>query len=693
MSDNDDDILLEARERYKLASDAVADARSKAVDDLKFGNGEQWPAQYMTDRDMEGRPCLTINHTDTYVRRVVNKLKQQLPRINVHPVGDGADVKTAEVINGLTRHIEANSNAPICYSVAADFAARGGEGYFRVLTDYEDEQSFNQEVKLAPIFNPFSVLLDPSSEMPDGSDVQWGFIVDSMRRDDFTRMYPNAQLLQYAADNPKWMADWETKYEIRIAEYYRLNMVRDTLVMLSDGRTMFRSKLADLQTLSAAGLMIVAERPTFRKQLQWFKLSGAAVLDKKDQAGKYVPIIPVYGRTLNINGKVDRKGMIRDLKDPARMYNYWRTAETERLALTPKAPWLMAEGQADGHEDQWDAANRKSYSRLEYKPVVGPDGQMLPPPQRQPTVDVPAGFVQAAQGAEHDLLVVAGMESDPNQDSPGQVVSGIAIGRREDMSDVSHFDLKDNLTLSIKHGGRVMLDLFPAVYDTQRIQRIIGDDGQPDSVTLNEKQVDPETQAVLSIKNNLQVGKYDVVMDTTPGYLTKRQEAADSMIAMLNTPMGEKLSQVADDIVMRNLDWPGAQEIADRLASMNPLSQVDKKSDIPPAVQMLVMSLKKQLQDTQQQSLALELELKTRGGIADRKNQTDITIAQMKTGADDKNSQRDLEGWKHEVEVNSVTKRDVAEIGAAASLLNTHAEAAHNKAAADQLIDKGLKDG
>jgi hypothetical protein len=693
VADSNDDILLEARARYRVASDAVSDSRAKAGEDLKFGNGEQWPNQYVTDRDLEGRPCLTINHTDTYVRRVVNKLKQQLPRINVHPVGDGADVKTAEVINGLTRHIEANSNAPVCYGTAVDYAARCGEGYWRVLTDYEDEKSFNQEIRLAPIFNPFSVLLDPASEMPDGSDSQWGFIIDSMRRDDFTRMYPNAQLLQYSADNPVWMADWETKTQIRVAEYYRLHMVRDTLVMLSDGRTMFKSQLADLETLTTAGLMINAERPTFRKQLQWFKLSGAAVLAKRDLPGKYVPIIPVYGRSININGKLDRKGMIRDLKDPARMYNYWRTAETERLALTPKAPWVMAEGQADGHEDQWDNANRKAYSRLEYKPVVGPDGQMIPPPMRQPPAEVPAGFVQAAQGAEHDLLVVAGMEADPNQDSPGKIISGVAIGRREDMSDVSHYDLKDNLTISLKHCGRVILDLVPPTYDTQRIQRIIGDDGQPDTVTLNEKVTDPVTKAVLSVKNNMQVGKFDVVMDTTPGYLTKRQEAADSMIAMLNTPLGEKLANTADDLVLRNMDWPGAQEMADRLASMNPLSQVDKKADVPPAAQMLIMSLKKQLQDAQQQSMAFELELKTRGGIAHEKNQTDLQIARMKTASEDKNSQRDFEGWKHEVEVNSVTKRDVAEIGAAASLMNTHVEAAHNKAQADAMINKGLKDG
>jgi hypothetical protein len=693
VSESNDDIIQEARARLKLGTDAVSDARALAVEDLKFGNGEQWPNQYITDRDLEGRPCLTINHTDTYVRRVVNKTKQQLPRIKVHPVGDGADVKTAEVINGLTRNIEANSNAALCYATAMDYAARCGEGYWRVLTDYENEQSFDQEVQLAPIFNPFSVVLDPTAQMPDGSDVQWGFIIDSMRRDDFVRQYPNAQLLQFGADTPKWMADWETKAEIRVCEYYRLRMVRDTLVMLSDGRSMFKSKLADAATLALGGLMIVKERPTYRKQLQWFKFSAAEILDKRDMAGKYIPIIPVYGRTLNINGKVDRKGMIRDLKDPARMYNYWRTAETERLALTPKAPWVMAEGQADGHEEQWDNANRRAYSRLEYKPILGPDGTMLPPPMRQPTVEVPAGFVQAAQGAEHDLLVVAGMESDPNQDSPGKVVSGIAIGRREDMSDVSHYDIKDNLTMSIKHCGRVLLDLYPFIYDTQRIARIIGDDGQPDTVTLNEQVKDPQTQAILTVKNNLQVGKYDVVMDTTPGYLSKRQEAAESMVTMLGTPLGEKLANVADDLVMRNMDWPGAQEIADRLASMNPLSQVDKKSDIPPAIQMLVMSLKQQLQQEQQKGMALELELKTRGGIAHDKNQTDLTIARMKTSAEDKNSQRDFEGWKHEVEVNSVTKRDVAEIGAAASLLNTHVEAAHNKDQARELIDRGLKDG
>jgi len=433
-----------------------------------------------------------------------------------------------------------------------------------------------------------------------------------------------------------------------------------------------------------------------RKFVEWYLLSATAVLDRREWPGKYIPIVPVYGREVDLNGRIVRKGMIRDLRDPARMYNYGQTTMTEVAALQPKAPWLIAEGQMEGHEAAWRDANRKPIVALPYKPVTGPNGEMMPPPQRQSAMAPAEGLMQWIQGSQSDFMAVAGMPHEPGQDSPGEVVSGLAIKRRQGLSDISHFDFADNLTRSLKHIGSIVSDLIPHFYDTQRIQRIIGDDGTPDTTTINEKVRDPLTQAVVRIKNDLTGGLYDTVVDSGPGYQTKREEAAEAMLELLATPLGEMTAKVAGDVVVRSLDFPDADTIADRMAAMIPGAQIDKDSDIPPKAQMMIKGLQQQLQQMQQSHMALELELKTKSGLEQMRQQGETQRLQMKEQAETQRTQMELGVRREDVQtkahtsmfdthVKSITAHDVAEIHAATQLLNTHAEAEHNRRAAKEL--------
>ena len=679
-------ILDEAQERLRIAMEAESANRQEALVDLKFGNGEQWETKVKSDRENDMRPCLTINLTDSIVRRVINACRENRPRIKVHAVSDGADKETAEVIDGLIRHIETSSNADVAYDCAVESAIRGGWGYIRIGADYVDERSFEQELRIERIRNPFTVYADPGSQTPDGSDYEWVLISEMMPRSEYKQRFgdmdPNGWTYYGQGDN---VENWSNKEQVRVAEYFCFKRKQDKVCQLSDGSTKLKSELPSSAAMSAAGVMIVDERPTVIKQLCWYLLNGFKVLDKRELPGKYIPIVPVYGRELDLNGKVSRKGMIRDLRDPARMYNYARTAETEIYALQPKAPWLLAEGQMEGHELAWQNANRKPTVALPYKPVLGPDGQQTPPPERQHPPPVAAGFKEWSQSSQSDFLAVAGMPNEPGQDAKGEVVSGLALRKRQGLADVSHFDFYDNLVRSLKHVGRIAVDWLPYYYDTQRMARIVREDGTPESVKLNEPTLD-------RIKNDLTVGKYEVVVDTGPSYQTKREESAEAQLELLATPLGQMVAGVAGDLVVRSLDFPNSSMIADRLASQIPAAMQDAQSDLPPKAQAIIAGMKQQMQQMQQQLQQAAIEIKTKAGIVQMQEQAKTQREAMWIQADSKSDHEKNVVTLQKTHADNTTKRDVAEIGAAAQLLNTHAEAAHERRAARELIERGVNE-
>jgi hypothetical protein len=599
-------LIEEARARIQLAIDAEGLNRQEAQEALRFSAGDQWPAPMKMQRELDQRPCLTINKTDTFVRSVVNNMRQQRPRIKVHPVSDGADQAVSEVIQGLTRHIEVASNADTAYDTAADYQVRMGWGYWRILSKYVDEMSWEQDLCIERVRNPFSVYFDPSSISPDGSDAKWAIITGRMRKEDFEAKYPNKKVTNWSLIGPG--DDIPTKDEITVIEYLRIEEEAEDLCRLSDGSSHWKSECTEA-FLNSHSLVIIDTRKSMRVKLKWSKLSAADELEKQECPGKYLTVIPVYGAELIDGGKVCRYGMVKQLMDPQRQYNFWRTSETELVALAPKAPWLMAEGQAEGHEDEWDGANKRNYSRLTYKPALGPDGaSVLPPPERMQPQQIPAASVHAAMAASEDMKAVAGM-FDPALGAPGQETSGTMVQKRQQQSDLSNFHFYDNLTRSIRWTGIVLLDLIPHYYDTKRVIRIIGEDGVPDSVTINDN------GAVGKVLNDVTVGRYDVVMDTGPGYDTKRLESFDTMMALVKA--FPEIAKVAGDLIVRQMDAPGAADIADRIAMVTPAAQIDKQlpKDMDPKVKQLVAGLMGQLQQAKQQvqQLTMEKEAKVFG--------------------------------------------------------------------------------
>jgi len=661
---DNDPRIQDAIQFLQFANEADQMNRSEALEDLKFAAGDQWPVEIQNSRVLEARPCLTVNKVDAYCRQLTNQMRQQRPRIKVHGMNNESDAKMAQIIQGICRHIEVQSDADQAYDKAGDFAVRMGWGYWRVTTDYVKDDSFDQDIFIKAIDNPFTVYFDPNSVAPDGSDAEKVLITTVISKDNFKKMYPNAELQQgftmrgTGDSNPEWVM----KEDIRLAEYFYVDRTPIKIHLLSDGSSVKSKDLPPQDVLDAAGITIVESRDSHEKKIKWCKLTSMEVLEEGEWAGKYIPIVPVFGQETVVENKKKKFGIVRMAKDPQRMYNFWQTSLTESVALAPKAKWLLAEGQDEGHENEWAMANIKSMPVLRYK-QKDTDGQPAPPPQRLQPEPPPAGIMAAAQAMTTDLMQVVGI-FDPAQLPTGNI-SGKALQGQQQQVDLTNFHYYDNLTRSIRQTGRIILDLIPKIYDRERVMRIIGDDGKPEILTINQYGQDEE--GINKILNDVTVGEYDIVMDTGPGYNSKRQEAVESMMTLFAADPA--LIQQAGDLLVRNMDFPGAETIADRLAVNNPLAKVDDKSKVPPRIQMQLQQLQAQNQQSQQAIQQLQMMIKQRQDIEGVKQDAETKRKLMDVTTKAHDTEMREETRRRDTNIDNSTKIQVEELKAQVAML------------------------
>jgi len=563
-----DDLLKEAREAFDLAAEREAENRREALDDLRFARlGEQWPEQVRRDREREGRPCLTINRLPAFIRQVVNDARQNKPAISCHPVDSRADPATAQIFDGLIRHIEQSSDAEVAYDTALDFAVTCGFGYFRINTRYAADDGFEQDLAIERVANPFSIYGDPDSTAADSSDWNTAFVVDSLPRAAFETRWKGAEAVDWGAQAYAGLKDpWVEGDRVMVAEYWRREPVRRKIVALSDGQVLSLEAFeAQKDLLGALGVtMIGRPREVASHKVTQRIVTGAEVLETVDWAGRFIPIVPVYGEELHVDGRRVLRSLVRDAKDPQRMFNYWRTTSTELVALAPKTPFIGPKGAFETDAAKWASANTQTHAYIEF------DGPVAP--QRQPFAGPPAGALHEAMQASDDMKAIMGLY-DASLGVRSNETSGRAILMRQREGDVSTFHYIDNLSRAIRHAGRILIDLIPKVYATPRVIRVLGQDGKSDAATVNQatRQMVEDAQGQLrEIERiyDLTVGKYDVTVRAGPSFTTRREEAASQMIELIRAY--PPAAPVVGDILARNLDWPGADEVADRLAALLP---------------------------------------------------------------------------------------------------------------------------
>ena len=680
-----DGRIGEAKDFLRLCNDSDSNNRAEALDDVRFAAGDQWPVDVQNSRVLEARPCLTINKVDAYIRQICNQQRQQRPRIKVHGMNNESDAKVAEILTGICRHIENQSDADDAYDHAFEYAVKMGWGYWRITTDYVREDSFDQEIYIKPVENPFTVYFDPNSVLPDGSDAERVLITTVISKNVFKTMYPDAEVDQgfSSRGTGDTESEWVTKEDIRIAEYFYTERTKEMLLMLSDGTTGYSDELPSKEVLEAAGITVVDKRETWRKKIKWCKLTAMQVLEEGEWAGKYIPIVPTYGQEVRVDDKHKKFGLVRMAKDPQRMYNYWSTALTETVALAPKAKWLLAEGQDEGHENEWAMANIKAMPVLRYK-QTDIEGRPAPAPTRLQPEPPPAGVMSALQGMNQDLMAVVGI-FDPAQ-LPQGMQSGKAIQGQQSQVDMTNFHYYDNLTRSIRHTGRIILDLIPKIYDRERVMRIIGDDGKPEIVTLNQPGTDEN--GVAKVLNDVTVGEYDVVMDTGPGYNSKRAEAVDSMMSLLGAD--PNLMQQAGDLIFRNMDFPGADIIADRLAAVNPLSQIDEKSEVPPQAQMMIAQGKKTIEQLQQQIQMMQMDSKYRASVQEQVQAAETEREKMRLQVKREDTMTRTDTQAHDTVIKNQTQLEIEQMKAQLALVLAHINKTTEKSAEAEAIERAI---
>jgi len=631
----DDSVLSVMRSRMTMAISALSGTRDSELDDLRFYAGSpdnqwQWPNDVLQTRGssqgpvVSARPCLTINKLPQHVKQITNEQRMNRPTIKVLPVDDKSDIEMADVFNGVIRHIEYTSDADVAYDTACENQVTHGEGYLRILTEYCDDTSFDQEIKIGRIRNSFSVYMDPMIQDPAGADARWCFITDDMTKDEYERAYPKASpisTLTARGIGDSSINQWISETTVRVAEYFYIECEKATLNLYPGNQTALTGTPEDSLLRAMFGKPL-RSRQSDRERVKWCKTNGYEILEESEWAGSFIPVVRVVGNEFEVDGQLYVSGLVRNAKDAQRMYNYWCSQEAEMLALAPKAPFIGYGGQFEGYEQQWKTANTQNWPYLEVNPdVTDGQGAVLPLPQRAQPPMASSGLLQAKAGASEDIKSTTG-QYNASLGMTSNERSGKAILARQRESDVGTYHYADNLARAVRHIGRQLVDLIPKIYDTARVARILGEDGEPSTVKMNPDQEEPVKKimgpggVVVDKIYNPRVGKYDVRVITGPGYATKRQEALESMAQLLQG--NPQLWQVAGDLFVKNMDWPGAQDLAKRLQKMldpKVMADEDNPALVAANQQMEAMNAEmqqmfKMLQNVQQSMEAKEMHIK-----------------------------------------------------------------------------------
>lgn len=580
----DEDILHEAKERFTRCETWERDWRERARFDEKFANGDsqnmwQWDTTVRTERG--GRPCLTQNHVRQHNLQIINDARQNKAQIKISPTGGKASYDAAQVMAGTIRRIEYQSRAVDAYSTATYHQVETGIGYVRVETGYIDDNSFDLDLFIRRVADPRTVYMDPDCREYDKSDANFAFVFEDIPRDRYEAEHgKNDAPAPTALDHHD---GWNDRDHIRIAEYWRREIKIEKRHLLNDG-TVVRDAEMPAEIRAEIEPLIVKTRDVESHRIQWFKLAGHRIIDREQWLGKYIPIVPFLGEETIIEHVMDRKGHTRSQIDAQRIYNYWSSAAVEQVALQTKTPYLARADAIEGREDQWKTANVKNYSVLIFN-GIDEQGNPIPPPARVEPPTMAQAYISGMQIARNDLMAVTG-QYQAELGMPSNERSGVAIQQRQRQGDTATYHYIDNQAKGIRQIGRILLDLIPKVYDTPRIIKIMGYDNSESTVAVDpnapdaHQHIDPTSGAPIDpaqaqamredpaqpnpgIIFNPNVGEYDVEADVGPAYGTQRQEAANAFATIMQ--QNPAAFQIVGDFWAQNSDFPGADELADRL--------------------------------------------------------------------------------------------------------------------------------
>ena len=629
------DLIKEAKERFHRCEEWEAIARIRFEYDYKFANGDvhnkyQWDSELVYNRELQDRPCLTINKTAQHNLLIINDAKQNKPGVRIRPVSDDASYDGAQIFQEVVYHIEYISNAENVYDYATTFQVKAGIGYWRIKVNYIDEHTFDQEIYITRVKDPRSVYLDPDINEADGSDARFGFIFDDMPWDLFDSTYPEwkGKIGKGSAALGNMTTDmWVTQNHVRVAEYYKKEEKKDRLVSftipttgepvqgllsdLPDDQSDIFKEIKKREKQVPRTMQTYQERKVLTSNVKWYKIAGDNVIDEGEWLGKYIPIVRLPGTETIIDGQLDRKGHTRALINAQQIYNWNTSANVEFGALQTKSPWLASVEAIEGFEEYYKTANSKNHSFMPYRAYDEDGNQLKEPTRPQPPMPSPA-YVQQMQIAQNEMMMASG-QYQAQMGENENAKSGVAINARQRQGDRATYHFIDNQAIAIRFTGKILLDLIPKIYDTKRIKRIEARDGRILNVTIDpdaEEGVQNITnKAAIEMDKNRQVeeiiwnpnvGYYNLQADTGPSFATRRQEAFNALTQI--AAQNKEFMQVAGDILWKVADFPEAQVLADRWRKIIPPNIT---GDAPPPqmqqqadqIQQQLMVIAKQAKD------------------------------------------------------------------------------------------------
>ena len=548
--------LITEVNKHIFDSDAAdGPERDLMVSDLKFVYDEegQWDKRTKTQR--VGRPCYTFNRVQQSVNQVLGEQRQNSVSIKIRAVDDKSDPALAEVQAGMIRNIESSSNADSIYKDAFKYAVAGGFGAWRVLPEHRNDFSFDQEIFIKPIHNPLTVYFDPLSLDPIKRDQSKCVIAERISKDSYKSLYDSVPIDIMTSERDD--RGWINSEGVRIAEYFKKVPVRKEIALMSDGRVVpYDSELKKIEKelLNIEGAPTIERTRTVETfNIEWYKVDGSNILEGPIVYDwKYIPVVKLPGRYVNIEGRQKTQSLIRPARDAQKMYNYNRTTESEMVGNALRAPYMVTAEQIKGYEKQWNEAGSANRPYIVYN--SDPKGGGMP--QRSAQAEVPAALIGMSQQDAEDIKAATGFH-DASLGMRGNEVSGEAIKSRLRSADLGSFEFFDNLKTAIQFTGEIILDQMPSVYDTERVVRILGLDGQEDFQLINA--YDEASDSSLDMSQ----GRYDVTVDLGPTFATQRSESFSNLLSAASVmPI---IGDIASDLIMKNSDAKDSDEIVKRL--------------------------------------------------------------------------------------------------------------------------------
>lgn len=581
-----DPIVDEATRRFKRTDDYESNWRNLFMLDMKFAegdsdNGWQWPDNVKNARNLNNKPCLTLNVVRQHNLQIINEARQNKSSVAMRATGGGATKDAADVLEELVRRIEYNSNAQSAYLTALKYQVKGGCGWIRLETDYVDAKSFDQEIYIRQVYDPLSVYMDPDCKEEDCSDARFAIVFGLVSLDEFEQKYPDyvggSNLQPLGAGAPE--DSFSLRDKVRTAEYFRKVATRDTLVSFIDPTDSQRKQLlrsamppeiySELKDSSMTKLRSVETH-----KIEWRLIAAGHIVDESVWAGKYIPLIRVLGEESIVEGLLDRKGHTRAMKDAQRMYNYNASAQVEFVALQSKTPWIASAKAIQGHETVWASANTDNHSVLPFNDSDPDDAsRVLPPPTRQEPPSASGGYQTGMETAINQMMMTSGQYQN-QMGAQGNERTGEAINARQEQSDVSVFHFQDNFEAALRYLGKQLIDLIPKIYDTKRTFRMMAEDGfdfdvqvDPSAAEVYKHEMDDDGKVIRKIFNPT-IGEYGVESDVGAAYGTRRKETIHAMTLLLT--QAPALTNVIGDLLLNAMDFKEAQEAAQRLKRLVP---------------------------------------------------------------------------------------------------------------------------